>query len=126
VALTTCALSTQWCPGQGLIGADGRGIAEAQALGAEMFVPRAGPKSKPGNGDAACGNDAALHPERAALCALRASPWASAAFNLHGISPNSGPPPSLPSLAPSPGKRRGAKGRGVGRSLSHVWSRQPR
>jgi hypothetical protein len=25
-------------------------------------------------------------------------------------------------LAPSPGKRRGAKGRGVGCSLSHVWS----
>jgi hypothetical protein len=72
----------------------GQAIAGAQALGAEMFVPRAGRKSKPGNGDAACGNDAALHPERAdglAPCALRSVPGlrclsTSVASVLRGIS----------------------------------------
>jgi hypothetical protein len=45
---------------------------------------------KPGNGDAVCGNDAALHPERAdGSLPLRAQvgPWASVGFNLGRSSP---------------------------------------
>jgi len=59
----------------------------AQALGAEVFVPPRRPKSKPGNGDAACGNDAALYTERAALLRAQAGPWASATFNRERTSP---------------------------------------
>jgi hypothetical protein len=56
------------------------------ARSAEMFVP-APAESEPGNGDAACGNDAASCPERAALLRAQAGPWASAAFNRERTSP---------------------------------------
>ena len=45
------------------------------------------PKSMPGNGDAAFGNDAALYTERAALLRAQAGPWASATFNRERTSP---------------------------------------
>jgi hypothetical protein len=43
--------------------------------------------SKPGNGDAACGNGAALHPERTLPMRAQVGPWASVGFNLGRISP---------------------------------------
>jgi hypothetical protein len=52
--------------------------------------PGPGPKSRPGNGDAVCGNDAALHPERADGSLpphAQVGPWASVGFNLGRISP---------------------------------------
>ena len=65
-----------------------------QSRGLERLAPDVRPprrhKSKPGNGDAACGSDAALHPERVkGPLPMRAQvgPWASLPFNLMLVSP---------------------------------------